>query len=340
MIVTAVVALLCVAGAYASFLWLFHYILAPLCGIVCGSIRCLLLREKLYDRYGPWAVVTGATDGIGKCYAEILARKGLNILLISRTESKLIKVAYEIEQKYGVKTRWIAIDFSNGPEIYDKIREQLVGFEIGMLVNNVGFLPQLGLFDRMLESDLLDLIHINMMSMAMMTRIVLPGMKARRKGIVINIASTSATVPSPYMAAYGATKSFMNSLSLALQEELRGSGVECQLVTPAMVKTNLSATFYDKMPWYVFVLSAEQVAKNGVFLIGKSWHTCGHWFHCLQPASGFITIILDEKFVPFSIFLTAFTTRLTGAELRSSCAGSGVTPNGAGQESTGPRTSI
>ncbi|XP_055546882.1 inactive hydroxysteroid dehydrogenase-like protein 1 [Wyeomyia smithii] len=274
--------LLCLAGAYACFLWLFHYVLAPLCGIVIGSIRCLVLREKLIDRYGPWAVVTGATDGIGKCYAENLARKGLNILLISRTESKLIKVAYEIEQKYGVGTKWIAVDFSNGPEIYDKLREELAGFDIGLLVNNVGFLPQLGLFDRMLESDLLDLIHINIMSTAMLTRIVLPEMKNRRKGIVINIASTSATVPSPYMSAYGATKSFMYSLSLALQEELRGSGVECQLVTPAMVKTNLSRTFYDRMPWYVFVLSAEQVARNGVFLIGKTWHTCGHWFHCLQ----------------------------------------------------------
>ncbi|XP_058825407.1 inactive hydroxysteroid dehydrogenase-like protein 1 [Topomyia yanbarensis] len=274
--------LLCLAGVYATVLWLYHYFLEPLCGIVWGSVRCLLWREKLPIRYGPWAVITGATDGIGKCYAEKLAEKGLKILLISRTESKLIKVAHELEKKYDVETKWIAVDFANGPEIYDRLRQQLAEFDIGLLVNNVGFLPPLVSFDRISETDLLDLIHINMMSATMLMRMVLPGMKARRRGIVINIASTSGDVPVPYMAAYGATKSYLKSLSVALQDELRGTGVECQLVTPGMVRTNLSRTFYDKMPWYIVILSAEQVARHGVFLIGKTWHTCGHWFHCIQ----------------------------------------------------------
>ncbi|XP_058450961.1 inactive hydroxysteroid dehydrogenase-like protein 1 [Malaya genurostris] len=274
--------LFCWIGVYASILWLYYYILEPLANIVWGSIRCLVRQEKLSVRYGPWAVITGATDGIGKCYAENLARKGLKIMLISRTESKLIKVADELHQKYGVQTDWIAMDFSNGPEIYDRLRKQLTGLDIGLLVNNVGFLPQLAHFDQTSESDLLDLIHINMMSTTMLTRMVLPEMKARRRGIVVNIGSTSGLIPLAYMAAYAATKSYVSHLSQGLQEELRGTGVECQLVTPAMVRTNLSQTFYDKMPWYVVILSPEQVARIGVFLIGKTWHTCGHWFHSLQ----------------------------------------------------------
>ncbi|XP_058451276.1 very-long-chain 3-oxoacyl-CoA reductase-like [Malaya genurostris] len=274
--------LFCWIGVHACVLWLYYYLLEPLVNIVWGSIRSYVRQEKLQVRYGPWAVITGSTDGIGKCYAENLAQKGLKIMLISRTESKLIKVADELQQKYGVETKWIAMDFSNGPEIYDRLRKQLTGLDIGLLVNNVGFLPQLAHFDRTPEADLLDLIHINIMSSTMLTRMVLPGMKARRRGIVVNIGSTSGLVPLAFMAAYGATKSYMSSLSQALQEELRGTGVECQLVTPAMVHTNLSQAFCTKMPWYVVILSAEQVARIGVFLIGKTWHTCGHWFHSLQ----------------------------------------------------------
>lgn len=78
-------------------------------------------------------VVTGATAGIGQSYAEHLAKKGLNIILVSRSESKLVKVAAEIERKYAVETKWIAVDFSDGPEIYDYIKEQLGSIEIGIL---------------------------------------------------------------------------------------------------------------------------------------------------------------------------------------------------------------
>lgn len=143
-------------GVFAALLWCYNSFLESLLLILWGTIRSVVLREKLSVRYGPWAgkcqpfalpcqhsyvntcvcfaaVVTGATDGIGKCYAEQLASKGLKVMLISRTESKLIKVAKEISQKYGVETRWIAVDFSDGPRIYDDLREKLASIEIGVL---------------------------------------------------------------------------------------------------------------------------------------------------------------------------------------------------------------
>lgn len=116
----------------------------------------------------------------------------------------------------------------------------------------------------------------------MLTRLVLPAMKSRRRGIVVNIASSSGYTPIPYMTAYSASKSFVISFSLALNHELRGSGVECQVVSPSVVRTNLSQHYNDAVPWYVLVLAPEQVAKFGVFTIGKTTHTCGHWLHCLQ----------------------------------------------------------
>ncbi|CAB4015984.1 very-long-chain 3-oxoacyl- reductase, partial [Paramuricea clavata] len=91
-----------------------------------------------FTRFGEWAVVTGCTDGIGKSYAKQLAAKGLNIILMSRSREKLDDTAFEIEKDYKVKTKIIQVDFSGGHEIYEPIAKELEGFEIGVLVNNVG----------------------------------------------------------------------------------------------------------------------------------------------------------------------------------------------------------
>lgn len=140
-------------GVYVALVWAYNNFLESLLSLLWGTIRSYAIWERLSIRYGAWAgkfqmnsqilncnmricfatVVTGATDGIGKCYAEELARKGLKVMLISRSESKLIKVADEISQKYGVETRWIAVDFSDGPRIYDDLREKLASIDIGIL---------------------------------------------------------------------------------------------------------------------------------------------------------------------------------------------------------------
>ncbi|XP_065090191.1 inactive hydroxysteroid dehydrogenase-like protein 1 [Ochlerotatus camptorhynchus] len=269
-------------GVYAVLLWAYNSFLESLSSVIWGTIRSVVRKEKLSQRYGPWAVITGATDGIGKCYAECLASKGLNIMLISRTESKLIKVASEIEQKYGVETQWIQVDFSDGPHIYADLHEKLGSIDIGLLVNNVGFLPELGSFAQNTESDLLTLINLNVMATTMLTHMILPAMKSRRRGIVINVASSSGYVPIPYLTAYSASKAFVVNFSLALSHELRGTGVECQVVSPSIVQTNMAHQYTDGIPWYVLVLEPDQMARWGVFTIGKTAHTCGHWLHCLQ----------------------------------------------------------
>ncbi|EAT41919.1 AAEL006496-PA [Aedes aegypti] len=269
-------------GVYVALVWAYNNFLESLLSLLWGTIRSYAIWERLSIRYGAWAVVTGATDGIGKCYAEELARKGLKVMLISRSESKLIKVADEISQKYGVETRWIAVDFSDGPRIYDDLREKLASIDIGILVNNVGYLPELTPLVHNSESDLLTLINLNIVATTMLTRMVLPGMKRRGRGIVVNMASSAGLFPIPYMTAYSASKSFVISFSQGLSQELRGSGVECQVVSPSIVRTNMADQYKEGIPWYVVVLGPEQLAKFGVFTIGKTKHTCGHWLHCLQ----------------------------------------------------------
>ncbi|XP_067413337.1 very-long-chain 3-oxoacyl-CoA reductase-like [Emydura macquarii macquarii] len=135
--------------------------------------------------YGPWAVVTGATSGIGRAYAHELAKRGLNVVLISRSLQKLKQVAAEIEEQHGRSTRVIETDFTQGPEIYESIQTALQSLEIGILVNNVGMACATGLVNFLdvpnIDKVLSDIVNCNMLSVAKMTRIVLPQMLTRYK---------------------------------------------------------------------------------------------------------------------------------------------------------------
>lgn len=168
--------------ALLGFLTLSRLVLTQSCKLLKGFRVHVLSRwwRKDLKKYGGWAVVTGATDGIGKAYAEELAKRGFNVVLISRTLEKLEKVSREIERQTQQKTRIIQADFSKGLEIYSNIEDGLKDLDIGVLVNNVGIMfthkstPFLNTPD--LGKKLSDIVNCNMLSVLQMTRIVLPRM--------------------------------------------------------------------------------------------------------------------------------------------------------------------
>lgn len=138
-----------------------------------------------------------------------MARMGIDVVLISRSIDKLQKVAKEIEEAFGVNTKVIAIDFTQGVEIYEQIRKEIEGLEIGTLINNVGMAyPYPEYFLDMPNGDKLcqDMIFCNIMSVTMMMRVVMPQMVERKRGVVVNIASIAAVAPTPLMCLYGASK--------------------------------------------------------------------------------------------------------------------------------------
>jgi len=189
-------------------------------------------------KHGKWAVVTGATDGIGKAFALALAEKGLNIFLLSRTESKLLSTSEEIERLHGVKTKHLAIDFNDFSRI--AVEKALGEVEdIGVLVNNVGIgYPYFMPLHDLREQRLSKLISMNASSVTVMTHLVLPGMVQRKRGCVVNVGSFSGTFPVPLLTVYGATKSYVERFSKALAEEHPNIKIQCQ--TPAYVATKMA----------------------------------------------------------------------------------------------------
>lgn len=197
-----------------------------------------------FKSYGAWAVVTGCTDGIGKAYAEQLAKRGVNIVLISRTLAKLEEQAKEIREKYSVETKVIAVDFTEPDSIYPVIKSQLDGLDIGVLVNNVGMSykhPEY--FEVFGESNknINDLIYCNVISLTKMTAIVLPNMVKKRQGIIINNSSASGRLPTPLLTVYSATKAYVDFFSQALNLEYKSKGIIVQSLCPYFVSTKLSA---------------------------------------------------------------------------------------------------
>ncbi|KAF7998143.1 hypothetical protein HCN44_009541 [Aphidius gifuensis] len=189
---------------------------------------------------GRWAVVTGATDGIGKAFAEALAAKGLDIVLVSRSLEKLENVSTEIKAAYGVSTKIVEADLTEGQQVYDKIAKAIDKLEIGVLVNNAGVgYNLLETFNNVSEELIANLLQVNIAATTFITKIILPGMVKRKKGVVINISSTSAAIPSPYLSVYAASKAFVDKLSADLAAEAAPHGVTVQCVLPGPVATKM-----------------------------------------------------------------------------------------------------
>ncbi len=182
--------------------------------------------------------MTGAGDGIGKSYCEQLAKRGLNIVLVSKTLSKLESSAKEIEETYKVKTKIIVVDFTKEEGIYEKIEESIEGLEIGILVNNVGMSYELpDYFKSFSRQFFKDLINCNVVSMINMTRIILPQMVDRKKGLIINLSSVSSVLPFPLLTVYAASKALANKFSDDLRSEYRKQGITIQTVFVVLHET-------------------------------------------------------------------------------------------------------
>jgi short-subunit dehydrogenase len=188
------------------------------------------------DQGTGWAVITGASSGFGGIFADQLAKRGLPLLLAGRDEPRLNAVAQRVRQVVpGIKVELVAGDLGTDAGI-DALVARLDGRVIDVLVNNAGF----GTYGRFSELDAdreHELVAVNVDALVRLTHAVLPGMLARGRGSIVNVASTISFQPGPYQATYGASKAFVLSLSQALWAETRGSGVTVTALCPGPTRT-------------------------------------------------------------------------------------------------------
>lgn len=191
---------------------------------------------------GKTALITGASMGIGEVFARELAARGMNLVLVARSADKLQKLRNELRQKHQIRAEVLAIDLTREKAAAD-IRAQVIELQLAvdLLVNNAGFGTH-GKFQELDAGRDHAEIMLNVAAVVDLTHAFLPDMIARRDGGVINVASTAAFQPLPYMAVYGATKAFVLSFSEALWAECLGHGVRVLALCPGATETPFFAT--------------------------------------------------------------------------------------------------
>lgn len=251
------------------------------------------------------ALITGASSGIGEAFARKLAARGRNVLLVARSEDKLITLCNELGRINSIRAQHMALDLSQ-PDTPARLFEetQKRGLLIDMLVNNAGF----GSFGDFAKPELkreLNMIDLNVKAVVELTHRFLQPMRQQKTGAIINVASTAGFQPVPFMANYAATKAFVLSFSEALWEENRPYGVHVMALCPGVTETNFFEVARSQKPPARAAQTPEEVVETALRALrrGKS-HAVSGWTN--------IIMVEAERLAPRSL-----VTRIAGRMMRS-----------------------
>jgi short-subunit dehydrogenase len=250
----------------------------------------------------PAAIITGASTGIGRELADLAAQDGYEVVLVARSESLLQNVAADLRYKWKKNVTVIAKDLAHPDaprEVFNTV--SAAGMQIEVLVNNAGF-GLLGKFWELDEREQIDMVQLNVTALTGLSRLFLPQMIERRRGMIMNVASTAAFQPGPLMSVYYATKAYVVSFSEAIHNEARDYGVTVTCLCPGPTKTEFdkrAGSSNAKLFSSGHVMTARQVAEIG-------------WSAMKRGKPLVITGILNA--------LTAFLTRFAPIQFTASMA--------------------
>jgi uncharacterized protein len=209
-----------------------------------------------------FVLITGATAGIGYELAKLFAADNFNLVLVARDEVRLKNVATELRNAHKIEAIVLPKDLSNNSapqEIFETLRDT----PVSVLVNNAGFGSQGPFIDEKLELSL-KMMGVNMDTLVELTRLFLPPMLFRRQGRILNVGSTAGFQPGPFTNIYYATKAFVFSFSVALAEELAGTGITVTTLCPGFTKTEFhQRAGMERSSRWLPMMSAHEVARIG-----------------------------------------------------------------------------
>lgn len=249
-------------------------------------------------------LITGASSGIGEAFARRLAARGDNVLLVARSADKLASLCNELGRAHNVNAQYVALDLTESAaatELFEETNRR--GIEVEMLINNAGF-GSMGDFAALDVRRELEMIDLNIKSLVALTHLYLKPMRARKRGTIMNVASTAAFQGVPYMATYAATKAFVLSFSEALWDENRALGVHVMALCPGVTETNFFAAAQTDKPPMRVAQTADQVVDTALKGLkrGKS-HIISGWTNYIMTES--------ERLVPRSV-----VARIAGKAMR------------------------
>lgn len=209
-----------------------------------------------------YAVVTGATSGIGKSFAVLFARRKYPVILIGRKADVLEETTKMLSRISGKECIYLAGDLSNAGQV-EKIAKALKKYPISFFVNNAGF-GTYGPFLGQNEKQVEDMIAVNVAALTRLSHAVLGQMQKQRYGHLVNVASIAAFMPNPYGSTYAATKAYVRSFSEALYQEVKNSPVTVTILCPGPTKTNFGKrSGMGRSRFFVRMMSADKVAWKG-----------------------------------------------------------------------------
>ncbi|KAF8435359.1 hypothetical protein L210DRAFT_3648549 [Boletus edulis BED1] len=239
---------------------------------------------------GSWAVVTGASDGIGKEFALQLAAAGFNILLVARNQAALASVAADIARNTAgkVEARIQLIDFAkDDPATLNALKSVLHSLDVGILVNNVAKVHALPTyFVATTEQENEDIVTINVKGTLRVTHAVLPGMIQRKRGLILIVGSFAGQVPTPLLSTYSGTKAFLTTFVSALAEEVRSHNIMVQNLNTYFVATKMSGITKSSMmvptaATYVHSVLSKIGLSCGAALSDRPDTLTPYWGHAL-----------------------------------------------------------
>jgi short-subunit dehydrogenase len=232
---------------------------------------------RLTARYGDWALVTGASSGIGVSLARLIAADGMKVVLSARRRDRLTSLAAELERDFGIETRVVVADLAerSGQEV---LLNSVSDLEIGLLVNNAG-LGYAGRFDLLDGDQLRRLVSVNCEAPVVLTHALVQGMRERGRGGVFFTGSVAGRQPLPLHAVYAATKAFDQFLGEALWGELRASNIDVVVLEPGSTETEFQEVAGEIAH---SGHSADDVARIGLAALGQQPSVIAGWFNWIR----------------------------------------------------------
>lgn len=269
----------------------------PICGLMCEIVGCIVIftyilkilnwvyinfctaadLKKRYQKAGDWAVVTGASDGIGRAMAIDLAKRGFKVCIIARTRSKLEEVEKQIKER-GSEAKIVEFDFATASDKeYNTLFQTLDAISgLAILVNNVGVNYEHPMFFETVDvAEDCRLIKVNCEAQVRMSKWALKRMKSQRCGGIVSLSSMFGGLPSPLLSTYGGTKAFNHWFSMSLGTEASKFGVDSLTVAPGMVCSSMSKRKYATFD----CPAAAAMAKQSLNKLSLTSYTEGHRHH-------------------------------------------------------------